>query len=69
MDYKQRLLVEYRELVERRSKLLDFLAECEVNKSPIDEQKLKLLQKQFEYMNGYYEILHERILLEMGGSN
>ena len=67
MGYKSRLLTEYTDLVGRRSKLLDFLVECETNNSPVDERQLKLMHEQFEHMNRYCEILNERILLEMGG--
>lgn len=67
MDYKERLLIEYRELAIKRIKVLDFLRDCETNNIPISKEKKDLLEKQLEFMNGYCEILHKRILIEMEG--
>lgn len=59
MDYKNRLLIEYRDLVEKRA-LLEHS-----NHLPED----KLLQEQLEAMFRYEEILFERILRIMHESD
>lgn len=57
MNFKDRLLIEFKELVERRIILQRTLDEC----SNMDSKQVELLRKQLEYMMGYEEILFIRI--------
>lgn len=58
-DYQQRVIQEKQELDEKISKLKDFICGDKYNTLPVSEQNR--LTKQLEYMEGYSEILNERI--------
>lgn len=58
MNYKDRLLVEYRELIERRIILQRALDDC----SKVASDQVELLKKQLDYMLGYENILFVRII-------
>lgn len=60
-NYKERMLIEYRELIIRISKMECFFREDRKE----DEQKIELMHKQIEIMNSYRSILEERFLLEL----
>lgn len=59
MDYKERLVLEYKGLVEKRELLERALNSDEPK--VMDEQTLKLLREQLEVMLRYEEILFIRI--------
>ena len=61
MDYRERLLNEYEEIVVRLYSLRKFL-----NENKVEKEKLELMEKQFEVMFEYKNILHQRICLELG---
>lgn len=58
MNYKDRLVIEYKELIERKIILQRTLEDC----SNMDSKQVELLRKQLEYMLGYEEILFIRIV-------
>ena len=60
MIYKERLLIEFKQLVERMSLLSHFLRDTE-NKN-IDKEQLELLERQYSIMCQYQDILINRIL-------
>jgi len=60
-DFKSRLLTEQSELNEKVKKLKSFLEGS--NFKSIDERQQKLLEKQYDLMHEYNEILLERISL------
>lgn len=59
MNYKQKLLIEYRDLLAKINNLLHYL---NLNKG-INEQEDKLLTQQLDIMNGYLNVLEERLLI------
>lgn len=61
MNYKDRLLLEFKEIVERRIIVQRTIEDC----SNIDSKQVELLRKQLEYMMGYEEILFIRIIDEI----
>lgn len=61
MDYKERLIVEFRELVQRRT-LLGKQLEIE---EPVDHTESELLKQQYEGMTMYEEALFGRLLKEV----
>lgn len=63
MDYKKRLVLEYKELVEKREILERTLNSDEP--TPCDEEAIRLLRDQLEAMLRYEEILFIRITAMM----
>ena len=63
MNYKQRLIIEYRDIIEKRS-LLEKMVNADEPK-PMDSEEFDLLKKQLDYMLSYEGILFQRILLMM----
>lgn len=61
MDYRERLLNEYEEIVVRLYSLRKFL-----NENKVEKEMLELMEKQFEVMFEYKNILHKRLCLELG---
>ena len=61
MDYRERLLNEYEEIVARLYSLRKFL-----NENKIEKKRSELMEKQFEVMFEYKNILHKRLCLELG---
>ena len=62
-NYKERLIIEYRELIKKRA-----LLEKEVNSDEprtMDSEQFNLLKQQLDYMYSYEGILFQRILLLM----
>ena len=60
MEYQERLLMEYTELVSKFNKL-----ECFIKYNKIDKEKEELMNRQLDVMMNYRSILEQRILLEM----
>ena len=59
-EYQTRLLIEYRELVERRSMLDKTISSIQdIN---MNSEQMELLRKQFNVMLDYEEILFTRII-------
>lgn len=65
MDYKRRMLIEFDELITRKTKLDIYLSGLTETTNELEKKKLELMQKQFNLMSEYEEILLQRILLEM----
>ena len=63
MDYKERLLIEFRQLTERITLLNSFINSSQPTN--IDKEQLELMHKQHECMCQYEEILFNRILMMM----
>ena len=61
-EHVERMIVEAHDLGDKIQKLLAF-TETEIFKS-LTTTKQILLIKQLAYMDGYYTILHERIMME-----
>lgn len=62
-NYQTRLLIEFKQLVERR-----YILERTLNEETcqsMDSKQLELARKQFEFMFGYEEILFQRIVTMM----
>ena len=63
MDYKSRLVIEFKQIVEKRE-VLERTLNSDEPKS-FDEEIVKLLREQLEAMMKYEEILFIRIVKEM----
>jgi len=63
MDYKERLVLEFKDLVEKRDRLERMLKSDEPR--IMDEETVKLLRDQLEAMQRYEEILFIRIISMM----
>ena len=63
MDYKSRLVIEFKQIVEKRE-VLERTLNSDEPKS-FDEEIFKLLREQLESMMKYEEILFIRIVKEM----
>lgn len=63
MNYKERLLVEFRQLTERITLLNSFINSSQP--ANIDKKQLELMHKQHECMCQYEDILFNRILMMM----
>lgn len=65
-EYKYRLILEFKETIEKRVKLGKYLSEIS-NKSMSEKEikKRELLDKQFQILNNYEEILYNRLILEV----
>lgn len=63
MDYKERLLIEFRQLTERITLLNSFISSSQPTN--IDKEQLELMHKQHECMCQYEEILFNRIFMMM----
>ena len=61
MDYRERLLNEYEEIVVRLYSLRKFL-----NENKVEKEMLELMEKQFDVMFEYKNLLHKRLCLELG---
>nr|DAF46637.1 MAG TPA: hypothetical protein [Siphoviridae sp. ctqwY3] len=65
-DYKFRLLIEYREIVEKRALLERFINENNnKNSNEIMIKKLDLMKRQLEILYQYEEIIATRLKLEL----
>lgn len=65
-DYKFRLLIEYREIVEKRVLLERFINENNnKNSNEIMIKKLDLMKRQLEILYQYEEIIATRLKLEL----
>lgn len=70
MDYKERLLDEYTDLIIKKVKLVNIVEkgkEIAINddKNEISKIKFNLLDKQLCIINEYIDILKQRLLLEL----
>lgn len=65
-EYKYRLILEFKETIEKRVKLGKYLSEIS-NKTMNEKEREKreLLDKQFQILNNYEEILYNRLILEL----
>lgn len=65
-EYKYRLILEFKETIEKRVKLGKYLSEI-ANKTMNEKEREKreLLDKQFQILNNYEEILYNRLILEL----
>lgn len=65
-EYKYRLLIEFKDTIEKRVKLGKYLSE--ISNKPMNEKENEnrdLLNKQFKILNDYEEILFNRLRLEL----
>ena len=65
MEYKERMLRELRQLIERRTKLEIFFDNGLDTSTELGKKKSELMEKQMNLMYEYEEILLQRILLEI----
>ena len=63
MNYKQRLLQEYAELIEKTTRLKVYIEEQEED---LHNSPDPLLYKQFDSMTSYQSVLHERLEKALG---
>lgn len=65
-EYKYRLLFEYRDIIEKRTKLDKYITE---NKNRVMDEKqnrnMELMIKQMELLMQYEEVIHTRLRLEL----
>lgn len=59
MNFEERLIGEFRDVVERRALLGKYLEQEE----PVDHTELELMKQQYEAMSMYEESLYGRLLL------
>lgn len=59
-DFKRRLLIEFKELNQRCTKLSEFIKKSPIYKD-MDNQNMFLLKTQLIFMEGYRQCLYERI--------
>lgn len=63
MNYKERLIIEYKEIIQKRTLLEKYLGFGDEEKIVLDKDEEALLYNQLEAMNRYEEILFARIRL------
>lgn len=65
-EYKYRLLFEYRDIIEKRTKLDKYITE---NKNRVMDEKqnrnMELMIKQMELLMQYEDVIHTRLRLEL----
>lgn len=65
-EYKYRLLIEFKDTIEKRVKLGKYLSETSKKLTNEKEsENRELLNKQFQILNNYEEILFNRLRLEL----
>lgn len=71
IEYKRRLLVEYRDVVVKRDRLCKYLDKENDLKTGTEKdlKNLELMNKQVEVLTEYEEILFCRLMLELNATN
>ena len=71
IEYRRRLLVEYRDVVVKRERLCIYLNKQNDLKTGTEKdlKNLELMNKQLEVFNEYEEILFTRLMLELNATN